>query len=172
MNGVVSAAFNRDKKVSYAELIGGRYFNVQLDWNKQWGNPLYAPGKAQPKKANEYKIVGKPIKREDLNGVVDGFRQAGRPGLVLCGAVPGATASQEPHRAHHGHPAAPAPAKVDGNHCPFAALSAPPLPPAAPAIVPPLRFGTAPPPLRQIESLARPALAAPPPPATGPPLPV
>src|SRR6476660_835943 len=29
--GHVSAAFNRDKKPSYAELIGGKYFNVQLD---------------------------------------------------------------------------------------------------------------------------------------------
>ena len=66
VNGVVSAAFNRDKKTSYAELIGGKYFNVQLDWNKQWGNPLYAPGKAQPKKPSEYKIVGQPIKREDV----------------------------------------------------------------------------------------------------------
>ena len=37
------------KTVTYAELIGGRYFNVQLDWNKQMGNALYAPGKAQPK---------------------------------------------------------------------------------------------------------------------------
>ena len=30
------------------------------------GNALYAPGKAQPKKHTEYKIVGKPIKREDV----------------------------------------------------------------------------------------------------------
>ena len=30
------------------------------------GNALYAPGKAQPKKPTEYKIVGKPIKREDV----------------------------------------------------------------------------------------------------------
>src|SRR3954469_11998581 len=29
IDGVVSAAFNRDKKTSYAELIGGKYFNVQ-----------------------------------------------------------------------------------------------------------------------------------------------
>ena len=35
------------KKATYAELIGGRYFNVQLEWNKQIGNALYAPGKAQ-----------------------------------------------------------------------------------------------------------------------------
>jgi nicotinate dehydrogenase subunit B len=65
-NGAISAAFNRDKKTSYAELIGGRYFNVQLDWNKQWGNPLYAPGKAQPKPHTAHKIVGQSIKREDV----------------------------------------------------------------------------------------------------------
>ena len=66
VDGAISAAFNRDKKTSYAELIGGKYFNVQLDWNKQYGNQLYAPGKAQPKKPSEYKIVGKSIKREDV----------------------------------------------------------------------------------------------------------
>jgi nicotinate dehydrogenase subunit B len=66
IDGAISAAFNRDKKTSYAELIGGRYFNVQLDWNKQWGNPLYAPGKAQPKPHTAHKIVGQPIKREDV----------------------------------------------------------------------------------------------------------
>jgi CO/xanthine dehydrogenase Mo-binding subunit len=66
VNGAVSAAFNRDKKTTYAELIGGQYFNVQLDWNKQMGNALYAPGKAQPKKHTEHKIVGQPIKREDV----------------------------------------------------------------------------------------------------------
>jgi CO/xanthine dehydrogenase Mo-binding subunit len=66
VNGVITAAFNRDKKTSYAELIGGRFFNVQLDWNKQWGNPLYAPGKAQPKPHTAYKIVGQSIKREDV----------------------------------------------------------------------------------------------------------
>ncbi|MEX2036028.1 MAG: molybdopterin cofactor-binding domain-containing protein, partial [Xanthobacteraceae bacterium] len=66
VNGVISAAFNSTKKVSYAELIGGRYFNVQLDWNKKYGNPLYAPGKAQPKSYKEHKIVGQPIKRQDI----------------------------------------------------------------------------------------------------------
>jgi CO/xanthine dehydrogenase Mo-binding subunit len=66
IDGAVSAAFNRDKKTSYAELIGGKYFNVQLDWNKQMGNALYAAGKAQPKPFKDHKIVGKPIKREDV----------------------------------------------------------------------------------------------------------
>jgi CO/xanthine dehydrogenase Mo-binding subunit len=65
-DGVVSAADDPAKRISYAQMIGGQYFNVQLDWNKQYGNALYAPGKAQPKKPSEHKIVGQPIKREDV----------------------------------------------------------------------------------------------------------
>ena len=65
-DGVVSAKGDTAKRVTYAELVGGRYFNVQLDWNKQYGNPLYAPGKAQPKKPSEHTVVGQPIKREDV----------------------------------------------------------------------------------------------------------
>jgi nicotinate dehydrogenase subunit B len=66
VDGVVQAKADPARKASYAELIGGRYFNVQLDWNKQYGNTLYAPGKALPKRPGEYKIVGTPIKREDI----------------------------------------------------------------------------------------------------------
>ncbi len=62
-DGVVS---DGTKKATYGELIGGRYFNVQLAWNKEIGNALYAPGKAQPKKPSEYKIVGQPLKRGDI----------------------------------------------------------------------------------------------------------
>ena len=65
-DGVVHAKSDAAKKVSYAELIGGRYFNVQLDWNKQIGNALYAPGKAKPKDPKDHTIVGKPIPREDI----------------------------------------------------------------------------------------------------------
>jgi nicotinate dehydrogenase subunit B len=65
-DGVVSASDDKSKPMSYAQLIGGKYFNVQLDWNKKYGNPLYAPGKAQPKKPSDHKIVGQPIKREDV----------------------------------------------------------------------------------------------------------
>ena len=42
-DGVVGAA-DDTRRISYAELIGGKYFNVQLDWNKAYGNTLYAPG--------------------------------------------------------------------------------------------------------------------------------
>jgi nicotinate dehydrogenase subunit B len=65
-DGVVSAIDDKAKSISYAQLIGGQYFNVQLDWNKQYGNALYAPGKAQPKDPSEHKVVGQPIKREDI----------------------------------------------------------------------------------------------------------
>ena len=65
-DGVIGAADDKSKRISYAELIGGRYFNVQLDWNKQYGNALYAPGTAQPKPPSEHRIVGQPIKREDV----------------------------------------------------------------------------------------------------------
>jgi nicotinate dehydrogenase subunit B len=65
-DGVVSATDDTAKRISYAQMIGGQYFNVQLDWNKEYGNTLYAPGKAQPKPPGEHKIVGQPIKREDV----------------------------------------------------------------------------------------------------------
>jgi len=96
-DGVVS---DGTKKVSYGELIGGHYFNVQLDWNKQIGNALYAPGKAQPKKPSEHKIVGQPIKRDDVAPKVycqqDFVTDVKVPGMVharmirpaVAGAVP------------------------------------------------------------------------------------
>jgi nicotinate dehydrogenase subunit B len=65
-DGGVSAIDDKTKSISYGQLIGGQYFNVQLDWNKQYGNALYAPGKAQPKNPSEHRIVGQPIKREDI----------------------------------------------------------------------------------------------------------
>jgi nicotinate dehydrogenase subunit B len=65
-DGVVSATGDNTRRISYAQLIGGKYFNVQLDWNKAYGNTLYAPGKATPKAPSEHKIVGQPIKREDI----------------------------------------------------------------------------------------------------------
>jgi nicotinate dehydrogenase subunit B len=65
-NGVVHAANDATKKLSYAELIGGQFFNVHLDWNGKYGNPLYAPGKARPKDPKDYTIVGQPVPRDDI----------------------------------------------------------------------------------------------------------
>ena len=70
------------------------------DWNKQFGDTLYAPGKAQPKNPSEHKIVGQPIKREDVAPKVfaqeDFVTDVKVPGMVhgrmirpdVAGAVP------------------------------------------------------------------------------------
>lgn len=100
IDGVVQTKGNAKRKISYKDLIGGKFFNVQLEWNKQMGNALYAPGKAQPKPPSEYKIVGKPLPREDIAPKVyaqENFNTDIRvPGMVhgriirpeVAGAVP------------------------------------------------------------------------------------
>ena len=99
-DGVVSAGDDKSKRISYAQMIGGKYFNVQLDWNKKLGNELYAPGKAQPKNPSEHKIVGQPIKREDVApkmfAIEDFVTDVKVPGMVhgrmirpaIAGSVP------------------------------------------------------------------------------------
>jgi CO/xanthine dehydrogenase Mo-binding subunit len=96
-DGVVS---NGHSKVSYAELIGGRYFSVKLDWNKRIGNELYAPGKAKPKPPKDYRIVGQSFPRDDIAPKVyaseDFVSDVKLPGMVhgrvirppIAGAVP------------------------------------------------------------------------------------
>src|SRR5262252_8386980 len=100
VDGVVHSKADPAKKASYAELIGGRYFNVPLQWNKQYGNTLYAPGKAQPKKPSEYKIVGKPIKREDVAPKVfaqeDFCTDVKLPGMVHARMIRPAVAGSVP----------------------------------------------------------------------------
>jgi len=99
-DGVVQASGDAAKKISYADLVGGQFFNVHLDWNGKYGNPLYAPGKAQPKNPKDHKVVGQAIKRDDIAPKV--FAQADFvtdikvPGMVhgrmirppMAGAVP------------------------------------------------------------------------------------
>jgi nicotinate dehydrogenase subunit B len=99
-DGVVHTPNDAAKKVSYADLVGGRYFNVHLDWNGKYGNPLYAPGKAQPKDPKTHTIVGQPIKRQDVAPKVfaqqDFCTDIKVPGMVhgrmirpaIAGAVP------------------------------------------------------------------------------------
>src|SRR5712672_837105 len=69
-DGVVSAASDPSKKVSYAELIGGRHFNHKVEWNKQTGNAMDIKVEAKPKSPSEYRVVGKSITRRDLPGKV------------------------------------------------------------------------------------------------------
>jgi CO/xanthine dehydrogenase Mo-binding subunit len=65
-DGVVHAKNDTAKKLSYGELIGARRFNVELEWNQKYGNPLSVKGKAAPKKPTEYKIVGQTVRRRDI----------------------------------------------------------------------------------------------------------
>ncbi|WP_176442535.1 xanthine dehydrogenase family protein molybdopterin-binding subunit [Noviherbaspirillum humi] len=71
-DGVVSVAGNPAKRVSYADLIGGKYFHSQVEWNKKIGNPLEITAKAKPKSPAEYKVVGQPIPRRDVEWAVFG----------------------------------------------------------------------------------------------------
>jgi nicotinate dehydrogenase subunit B len=66
VDGVISAAADPQKKVTYAELVAGHGFNTALEWNKEFGNGLIAKGKAKPKEPEAYKIVGKPHARTDI----------------------------------------------------------------------------------------------------------
>ncbi len=106
VDGVVQAKSDPGKQASYAELIGGRYFNVQLEWNKQIGNLLYAPGKAQPKPASEHKIVGQPIKREDIAPKVfcqeDFCTDVKIPGMVHARVIRPPVAGATPARVDEG----------------------------------------------------------------------
>src|SRR5467141_436084 len=56
-DGVVSAVSDPAKKTSYAELIGGRHFHHQVEWNKQIGNPMDIKVQAKPKSPSEYRVV-------------------------------------------------------------------------------------------------------------------
>ena len=68
--GMISIADGR--KVSYGELIGGRFFNSKVEWNKQVGNAMNVTGKAKPKSPSQYRVVGKEFPRRDVSGKVFG----------------------------------------------------------------------------------------------------
>jgi len=66
-DGTVSDKNDASKKVTYGELIGGRHFDVQMEWNHEFGNELLVKGRATPKSPSEYKTVGKPgTRRRDI----------------------------------------------------------------------------------------------------------
>ncbi len=99
-DGIVSVSDNPAQKVSYADLIGGRFFNVKLEWNGKIGNELATTGTAKLKSPDQYKIVGKSIPRSDiadkLYGTYDYVTDIKLPGMVhgrmirppVAGAVP------------------------------------------------------------------------------------
>src|SRR5882672_9036733 len=54
------------RKVAYSELVGGKYFHHQVEWNKQVGNFMDIKVQAKPKTPQEYRLVGKSFARRDV----------------------------------------------------------------------------------------------------------
>ncbi|HWK54772.1 MAG TPA: molybdopterin cofactor-binding domain-containing protein [Hyphomicrobiales bacterium] len=67
-NGMVTALANAGLAVSYAELVGGRRFNVSLEGS----NINATTGAATVKPVQQLRVVGQPIQRYDIPAKVDG----------------------------------------------------------------------------------------------------
>ena len=65
-DGVVHAVDDPAKKLSYAAIIGGRYFNAHLTWNGMYGNDLTVAGSTPTKQPDAFKVIGQSIRRKDL----------------------------------------------------------------------------------------------------------
>ena len=71
-NGVVASLDDPSKRVTYAELIGGKRFNAPVEWNKAVGNAMDVKVEARPKSPSDYRLVGKDVPRRDVAGKVFG----------------------------------------------------------------------------------------------------
>jgi nicotinate dehydrogenase subunit B len=71
-DGFVQAKTDPSKRVSYAELIGGRYFDAKVNWNGKTSNALGVEVKTPLKQPSEFKVIGKSFRRRDLPGKVFG----------------------------------------------------------------------------------------------------
>jgi len=105
-------------------------------------------------------------------GFMIGADAAGAPTLVLCDGYappPPPPAMPMMHAGHHGPQHDPA--RHHEAPCPYAALTAPVLPPLPPIVAPSAAPAAPLAPAFALAAPVRPGAAAPPPPATGPPLP-
>jgi CO/xanthine dehydrogenase Mo-binding subunit len=85
-DGLVFVKAEPGRQVSYAELIGGQYFNSRVEWNKQVGNFMDIQVAAKPKAPADYKIVGQSVRRRDVADKVYGtatfVTDIVRPGML------------------------------------------------------------------------------------------
>src|SRR5215472_5013275 len=99
-DGVVHAVTDPTRKISYAELIGGRFFDQKIKWNGKTSNALAIEVEAPLKAPSDFKVIGKSFRRRDLPGKVFGTLQMVNdmrlPGMLharmirpyVAGAVP------------------------------------------------------------------------------------
>jgi CO/xanthine dehydrogenase Mo-binding subunit len=99
-DGFVHASADPTRRVSYAELIGGRYFDANVKWNGKTSNALAVEVKAPLKPPSQFKVIGKSLRRRDLPGKVFGslemVNDVRLPGMLharmirppVAGAVP------------------------------------------------------------------------------------
>src|SRR5205807_3719609 len=96
----VHARADASKRVSYADLIGGRYFDTKVKWNGRLSNGLAVDVATPVKRPGEFKVIGKSFPRRDLPGKVFGtlemVNDVRLPGMLharmirppVAGAVP------------------------------------------------------------------------------------
>jgi nicotinate dehydrogenase subunit B len=73
-DGVVHSIAEPKKRISYAELIGGRKFDAPIAW-QGLAQQLTVKVAAPLKKPSEFKVIGKPMPRRDIAGKVFGTLQ-------------------------------------------------------------------------------------------------
>ncbi len=72
-DGVITIAGD-PRSITYAALIGGKYFNEKIVWNNEYGNPLALTAKVKPKTHDQYRVVGTSPPRSDVRGKVYGSK--------------------------------------------------------------------------------------------------
>ncbi len=65
-DGVISSKTTPTKKVTYGELIGGRWFDSEVEWNGKIGNDLAVKSPAKLKDPKDYKVYGTSPPRRDV----------------------------------------------------------------------------------------------------------
>jgi nicotinate dehydrogenase subunit B len=70
-DGVVHALTDPSRRISYAELIGGRNLDAPVAW-KGLAQQLAVTVEAPLKKPSDFKVIGKPMPRRDIAGKVFG----------------------------------------------------------------------------------------------------
>jgi len=73
-DGVVHSRRDPSKRISYAQLIGGRYFDAAVQFTGK-AQSLAVKVEAPLKQPSEFKIIGKPMPRRDMPGKVFGTLQ-------------------------------------------------------------------------------------------------